>query len=191
MAAHTPTRNVSPWTTADKIKRLLWGLIQATFFRFSIRTMYRFRAFLLRLFGARLGSNVRINNSVRIEIPWNLNIGRDVSIGDSAILYALGPISIGDRSFVSQYAHLCAGTHDYTSPDYPLLRPPIVIGTDCWVAADVYVGPGVTIGDRTVIGARSSVFKDLPADVIAIGSPARPVKPRQLFMPNVDPPKNT
>ncbi len=176
----TPLRNVSPWTRRQKIARLLWAMVHATVFRLSFHTMYGFRAAVLRAFGARLGGNVRIRRTVRIEIPWNLTIGDDVSIGDEAILYALGPITIGNRSFVSQYAHLCAGTHDYTSPDYPLLRPPIVIGEDCWIAADAFIGPGVTVGDRTVVGARSSVFKDLPPDVVAAGTPAKPIKPRVL-----------
>lgn len=133
---------------------------------------------LLRWFGAKLGRNVRIRRTVKFEIPWNVKLGDDVSVGDGAILYALGPIDIGDRSFLSQYAHLCAGTHDFTDPTYPLLRPPISVGADCWIAADAFVGPGVRIGDRTVVGARASVFSDLPADVIAVGNPAKPIKAR-------------
>lgn len=178
--ATTPARNVSPWTRGERVRRLLWAVVQAALFRTSFHTWYGYRAALLRAFGARLGRNVRVRRTVRVEIPWNLDLADDVSIGDGVILYALGPITIGARSFVSQYAHLCAGTHDYTRRDYPLLRPPIRIGADCWVAADAFVGPGVTIGDRTVVGARSCVFKDLPPDVIAVGNPARGVKPRVL-----------
>jgi putative colanic acid biosynthesis acetyltransferase WcaF len=173
-------RNTSPWTTREKIGRVLWAVAQATLFRGSFHNLYGFRAWLLRRFGAKLGRNVRIRPSVRVEIPWNLTIGDDVSVGDAAILYALGPITIGSRSFLSQYAHLCAGTHDFTDPAYPLLRPPITIGEDCWVAADAFVGPGVTIGDGVVVGARSGVFTDLPAWTVCVGSPAKPVKPREL-----------
>jgi len=103
-----------------------------------------------------------------------------VTIGDCVILYSLGTIRIGARSFVSQYAHLCAGTHDATRSDYPLICEPITIGEDCWIAADAFVGPGVTIGDRTVLGARASAFGDLPSDVICVGTPARAVKPREF-----------
>ena len=81
---------------------------------------------------------------------------------------------------MSQYAHLCAGTHDYTSTDYPLLKLPITVGSDCWIAADVFVGPNVVVGDRTVIGARSTVTSDIPADVVAVGAPAKAIKPRVL-----------
>jgi putative colanic acid biosynthesis acetyltransferase WcaF len=181
MTPSTPQRNVSPWTRGEKIRRLLWAIVYNTIFRFTFHTWYGLRASLLRMFGAKLGRNVRIRRTVHIEIPWNLDIGDDVSIGDEAVLYSLGPIKIGARSFVSQYGHLCAGTHDHTHRDYPLLRPPIVVGDDCWIAADAFVGPGVTIGDRTVLGARASAFSDLPPDVIAVGNPAKAVKPRELL----------
>lgn len=175
-----PVRNLSPWTTREKVGRLLWSVVQSTLFRLSFHDWYAVRRGLLRLFGARLGRNVRIRRTVRIEIPWHLDLGDDVSIGDDARLYALGPIRIGERSFLSQMSHLCAGTHDHTDPDYPLLRPPIVIGADCWIAADAFVGPGVTIGDGVVVGARSGVFTDLPPWTICVGNPARPIKPRRL-----------
>lgn len=183
----TPVRNISPWTRGEKVRRLLWAIVAATLFRGSFHNFYGFRAALLRMFGAKLGRNVRIRRTVIIEVPWNLDIGDDVSIGDAAILYSLGPITIGARSFLSQYAHLCAGTHDPMDKNYPLLRPPITIGTDCWIAADAFVGPGVTIGDRTVVGARASVFSDLPSDVIAVGNPAKPSKPR-TWLPGAAPP---
>lgn len=178
--AASQVRNISPWTTRQKVGRLAWSVVRATLFRATFHTWYGIRAAMLRGFGARLGRNVRIRRTARIEIPWNLDLDDNVSIGDEAILYSLGTIRIGRGSFVSQYAHLCAGTHDHTSLDYPLVRAPITIGSECWIAADAFVGPGVSIGDRTVLGARSSAFRDLPADVIAVGNPARPIKPRQI-----------
>ena len=107
--------------------RVLWGFVQGTFFRCSFHNWYPLRAMMLRMFGAKLGKNVRVRRTVTIEIPANLVIGDDVQIGDAAILYALGTITIGNRALISQYAHLCAGSHDYTKKEYPLLRPPIVI----------------------------------------------------------------
>lgn len=180
MSDKTPRRNLSPWTRGEQVRRLLWSIAYRLLFRNTFHTWYGLRAGLLRLFGAKLGRNVRLRRTVRIEIPWHLDLADDVSIGEEAILYALGPIRIGARSFVSQYGHLCAGSHDYTNVDYPLIRDPIVIGEDCWIAADAFVGPGVSIGDRTVLGARASAFSDLPGDVIAVGNPAKPIKPREF-----------
>jgi putative colanic acid biosynthesis acetyltransferase WcaF len=177
---NVPRRNISAFTTSEKLKRLAWAATYHLLFRLSFHNWYALRAAILRLFGAKIGRNVRFRRTARIESPWNLDISDNVSIGDEVILYSLGPIRIGPRTSISQYAHLCAGTHDYTRDDYPLLRPPITIGSDCWIATDVFIGPGVSIGDRTVLGARSSVFKDLPGDVVAVGNPAKPIKPREL-----------
>jgi putative colanic acid biosynthesis acetyltransferase WcaF len=174
------TRHRSPWSTRQKIARMVWYFVQATFFRLSIHNAYRWRAFLMRLFGAKLGRQVRVRRTVRIEIPWHLRIGDGTVVGDFAILYSLGQITLGRNVTISQYAHLCAGTHDLTTREFTLICTPITLGDDVWVAADAFVGPGVTIGDRTVLGARSSAFGDLPAGVIAVGTPAKAIKPRVL-----------
>lgn len=179
--AAMPMRNVSAWTAREKLARVLWSVVYHLVFRMTLHPCYRSRAALLRLFGARLGRNVRIRRTARIEVPWQLNFADHVSVGDEVILYSLGPIRVGTRTFISQYAHLCAGTHDFRRDDYPLVRASIVIGEDCWIAADAFVGPGVTIGDRTVLGARASAFSDLPPDVVAVGNPAKPMKPRELL----------
>lgn len=62
----------------------------------------------------------------------------------------------------------------------PLVTAPITIGEWAWITADVFVGPGVTIGDGTVVTARSSVFNDLPPWMVARGNPAVPIKARQF-----------
>jgi putative colanic acid biosynthesis acetyltransferase WcaF len=173
-------RLTSEWTFRQKVNRQLWYLVEATLFRFSPRPCYRWRNWLLRRFGARVHATARIRPTVTIEVPWNLVVGAHTVVGDSVILYCLGAINLGARVTVSQYAHLCAGTHDYTRADLPLLRPPITIGDDAWVAADTFVGPGVTIGAGTVVGARSNVFGDLPAWKVCVGSPARPIKERTI-----------
>ena len=173
-------RSASPWTRSQNVKRMLWGLVQSTLFYYSLPNAYRWRATLLRTFGAKLAPNVRIRRTVRIEIPWHLTIGTQTAVGEFAILYCLGPITIGEYVTISQYAHLCAGTHETYNRQMKLLRPPITIGDDVWIAADAFVGPNVTIGDRTIVGARSNVFRSLRSDVIAVGNPAKPVKARDF-----------
>jgi putative colanic acid biosynthesis acetyltransferase WcaF len=170
----------SPWSTREKIGRMLWSIVQASIFRLSFHNWYGLRNALLRMFGAKLGRDVRFRRTAKIEIPWNLDFADGVTIGDHVILYSLGMIRIGARSFVSQYGHLCAGTHDATRSDYPLVLAPISIGEDVWIAADAFVGPGITIGDRAILGARASAFSDLPPDMICVGNPAKPIKPREF-----------
>ena len=114
-------------------------------------------------------------------MPWNLQLGDGAVVGDAVVLYCLARISIGRHSTVSQYSHLCAGTHDYTRRSFPLVTLPVAVGDEVWIATDAFVGPGVSIGDRSVVGARSTVLKDVPPDVVVGGNPAKVIKPRQLF----------
>ncbi len=178
-APHPATQD-SPWKPMEYFKRALWMIARASLFRPSFHNWYGWRRLLLKLFGAKLGQNVRIRPTAFVEIPWNLDLADDVVIGDYAIIYSLGKITIGRGSTISQYAHLCAGTHDYTSRRFPLLKPPIVIGEEVWVAADAFVGPGVTIGDRSVVGARATVVKNVPPDQVVVGPNATIVKQRIL-----------
>jgi putative colanic acid biosynthesis acetyltransferase WcaF len=171
------------FTRSEKVRRLLWNIVQATLFRFSPRRADAWRAFLLRSFGARVGKVRLLRSTVRVEVPWNVELGDGAQIGDRVYLYSLGPISIGAHTVVSQFSHLCAGTHDFERTDFPLLRVPIRIGERCWIAAESFVGPGVTVGDGVVVGARASVMKDLPAWKVCVGAPARPVSDRILLDP--------
>jgi putative colanic acid biosynthesis acetyltransferase WcaF len=156
----------------------LWWLVQATLFRGSPQLLYGFRRWLLRLFGAQIGKGVIIRPSVAIPYPWKLKIGDHSWIGDNAVLYTFAEITIGKDVVISQKSYLCAGTHDYRSPSFDIQAFPIVIEDEAWVAADVFVAPGVTIGKGTVVGSRSAVFTSLPSMMVCVGSPARPVHAR-------------
>src|SRR5690606_1137080 len=174
-------RNRSPYSTQEKIARMLWAMMQATLFRLSFHNWYGWRRMLVRLFGAQLATEVRLRRTVRIECPWNLTMGPHSTAGDGAILYCLGPVRIGARVSISQYAHICAGSHDHRRDDFPLLRLPITIEDDVWVAADAFVAPNVTIGAGVILGARGCAFKDLKPWTIYGGNPARPLGPREMI----------
>ena len=171
-------RHVSPYSTREKIGRLLWAIVQATLYRWSFPTWYGYRLMILRLFGANVHSSCRFRRLTRFECPWNLTAGKNCSAGDRAMLYCLGPVTLGDRVSISQNAHICAGTHDITRSDLPLVRPPITIGDDTWIAADAFVGPGITIGERVILGARGCAFTNLESDWIYGGNPAKKLRPR-------------
>lgn len=168
-------RRAHKWSRREQIGRVLWSLAWPLF-RLSPRPMWGWRRSLLRLFGARVGRHVHVYPTVRITIPWNLALEDYCAVGDRAILYALGPIRIGARATVSQGAHLCAGTHDITDPARRLLKPPIIIGDDAWICAEAFIGPGVTVGDRAIVGARAVAMKDVPVGVIVVGNPARELR---------------
>jgi len=156
----------------------LWWLVQSTLFAMSPQFMFGWRRWLLRLFGAQVGGEVLIRPSVRITYPWKVKIGDRVWIGDYAELYSLGEIEVGDDVVISQRSYLCAATHDYTRPSFDMIDKKTTIEDQVWIATDVFVAPGVAIGRGALIGARSSVFSDMPEGMICIGSPAKPAKPR-------------
>lgn len=165
-------RAARKWSRKELAGRVLWAAC-GPLFRFSPRLCWAWRRFLLRLFGARIGKNVHIFPSVRIFIPWNLEIGDWSSVGFDALIYNLGTIKIGAKVTVSQRAHLCAGSHDYRDPAMPLTKPPITIGDEAWICADAFVGPGVVVGNRAIVAARAVVVKDVEEDDIVGGNPAK------------------
>jgi len=162
----------------NRLGRALWGIVYTLFFRFSPRPLHAWRAFLLKLFGARMGKGCHVYGNVKIWAPWNLTLGDYVWIGEDTICYSIAPITIGNQATVSQGSHLCTGTHDYEDPNFQLYAKPIVIGDHVWVCADAFVGPGVTIHEGAVVGARSVVIKDMPAWMVCAGHPCKPIKPR-------------
>jgi putative colanic acid biosynthesis acetyltransferase WcaF len=156
----------------------LWWLVQATLFAWSPQFMYGWRRWLLGLFCCRVGRGVLLRPSVQVTYPWKVSIGDCAWIGDEVVLYSLGEIEIGANTVVSQRSYLCAASHDYTKPDFPIFAARISVGAQSWLATDVFVAPGVSIGAGTVVGARSSVFHDLPSMMVCVGSPAKPIKSR-------------
>jgi len=158
----------------------LWWIVQDTLFRFSPQALFGWRALLLRLFGASVGSNVRVRSTVRVTFPWKLSIKDNVWVGDDCVLYNLADIRIGSNVALAHSVYLCTGRHDYTKVDFPIEAAPIHIEDQVWLTNDTFVGPGVTVGYGSVVGARSSVFHDLPPGMVCHGSPARAVKPRRM-----------
>lgn len=163
------------YTRREQMGRVAWAFVWPAF-ALSPRPFWGWRRFLLRGFGAKIGQDVHIYPSVRIIIPWNLEIGDQTAVGDRAILYSLGKITLGNRVTISQGAHLCAGSHDWRKPDRPLTKPPITIEDDVWVCADAFIGPGVSVGQGVIVGARSVVMKSVVEFHVVVGNPAQVLK---------------
>lgn len=158
----------------------IWWLVQASLFAWSPQFLYGWRRFLLRLFGAKIGQKVLIRPSVRVTYPWKLSIGDYSWIGDQVELYTLGEITIGANVVVSQRSYLCTGSHDFTRPTFDIYAKPIRIEDQVWVASDVFVAPGVTLGEGCVVGVRSTVLTDLPGGMLCYGSPAKAIRTREI-----------
>jgi putative colanic acid biosynthesis acetyltransferase WcaF len=160
--------------------RLLWRLCWRTLWKLCWKRLYSLRVILLKIFGARLSRKNQMDATTWIEIPWNLTMGEYCAIGPRVHLYNLGAMSIGSNTVISQDSYLCGGTHDYASPDMPLVKAPIIIGNQVWICAGAFIGPGVTVGEGAVIGARAVVVKDVAPWTVVAGNPARVIRRREI-----------
>ena len=162
----------------------MWALCYLTLFQWSPRPFWAWRRWLLCVFGAKIGRQTRIHNNARVYFPWRFRIGEHSAIGEHALIYNLGSIEIGDYVTVSQRAHLCAGTHDYSTRKMPLIRAKIVLQDDVWICADAFVGPNVTVCEGAIIGACAVATSDIDAWTIVAGNPAKAIKLRPRIAPD-------
>lgn len=175
-----PRRNraARKYSWSEQLRRVLWTFGEYAI-RLSPRPCFGWRRMILRLFGARVGRNVHLYSSTRIYMPWNVEIGDWAAIGEEAFIYSLGKVYIGARAALAYRAHVCAGTHDFSDPSLPLLKPPVVIEDNVWIGTDAFIGPGTTICNGAIIAARAVVVKDVPSLHIVAGNPARQIGVRQ------------
>lgn len=174
-------RNRLGWR--NQLARVAWAGVWLVLYRPSPKPIHGWRRFLLRLFGAKVGRAAHPYPRAWVWAPWNLEMGDHSCLADGVDCYCVAPIRLGRSALVSQRAFLCAATHDYTDPEFPLVPKPIAIGDGAWVAAEAFVGPGVTVGAGAVVGARACVTKDVEPWAVVAGNPARAIKRRQLIAP--------
>ncbi len=174
----------SPHCFANKMGRVAWAIAWALLYRPSPKPLHCWRRFLLRRFGAKIGRGAHPHAAARIWAPWNLKMGDHSCLSNSVDCYCVAPVQIGAHATVSQYSYLCTAAHDIEDPEMRLVVAPIRIAEGAWVAADVFVGPGVTVGEGAVVGARSTLFKDVPPWTVVAGNPAREIKKRELRPPS-------
>ena len=163
----------SPHSYRNQVGRVLWTMVWLIFFRPSPRPFHAWRCWLLRVFGAKVELGAHPYPSARIWAPWNLTMGEGSCLGEHVDCYAVDRVTLEPYATVSQYTFLCTASHDYTVREMPVFTSPIRIGRRAWVAADVFVGPGVTIGEGAVVGARASVFRNVDPWTVVGGNPAR------------------
>lgn len=173
---HTFTQETaysSPWGRGHKVRMLLWEWCWLVFCRWTPKPMNGWRLLWLRLFGAIIHGRPFVHQRARIAIPWNLTLHDRACLGDGAVAYSLGEIELQADATVAQEAYLCTGTHDFNNPVRPLQVGKILVGKSAFVGARVFVMPGVSVGDRAVVGACSVVTKDVAAGSRVAGNPAK------------------
>jgi putative colanic acid biosynthesis acetyltransferase WcaF len=172
-------RVAANYSRQELVLRIAWGLGR-WLMRLSPRPCFAWRRTVLRLFGARIGAEVRTYPSTWLYMPWNVEIGDWSSLGEDVLIYSLGRVHIGQHVSLSYRAHVCAGSHDLEDPALPLLKPPVHIEAGCWIGTEAYIGPGVTLGQGAIVGARAVVVRDVEPWHIVAGNPARTLRQRVM-----------
>jgi putative colanic acid biosynthesis acetyltransferase WcaF len=164
-----------------KLARLLWNVVYLLVYCWLPKPCFgRWRIFLLKLFGAKIGKGCSIAPSCRIWAPWNMNLSEYVCLAEGVDFYCVSPIRLEAHVTVSQRAFLCSASHDISLLSRPLIHSPIVIQKHAWVCAEAFVGTGVTIAEGAVLGARSVAMKDIEPWAVVAGIPAKFVKTRVI-----------
>jgi putative colanic acid biosynthesis acetyltransferase WcaF len=167
-----------------RLHRIAWNLAWTLLASWTPPPMHRWRVRLVNFFGGHVHPSCSIYGSARIWYPPNLTMDRFAALGPSVQCYSMGAVTLGAYSVVSQRAFLCTGTHDIHHADFQIGARPICIGANAWIAAEAFVGPGVSIGDGAVLSARGAAFRNLDAWTVYQGNPALPLRSRQQFERN-------
>ena len=167
-------RAARKYSRREQAMRALWSFGRWLII-LSPHPCHAWRRTVLRLFGARVGNQARVHSSTVVFMPWNFELGEWAAVGPEVFIYSLGKVRIGRRATVSYRTHVCAGTHDFTDPTLPLLKPAITIGDDAWVGTDAFIGPGITVGQGAIVAARAVVVKDVEPYTLVGGHPVQKI----------------
>ena len=174
-----PTEGGPSFSLGNRIFRAVWQLTWLLLASWTPPPLHGWRRFLLRAFGARIHPTARIYGSTAVWYPPHLEMGKQSVMSWQTQCYCMAKVTLADYANVAQRVHLCAGTHDIDDPDFQLIAKPITVESHAWLAADSFVGPGVTVREGAVLGARGVAFRDLEAWTVYGGNPARVIKMRR------------
>lgn len=168
-----PAGQSSPWSLSRRLQALVWHAVWFLFCQWTPKPAYPWRVFVLRCFGTTVHGRPFVHQRARIQFPWNVTLHHRACVGDRTNLYSLDHITLEEGAVAAQEAYLCTGTHDFADPELPMLTAPIMVKAHAFIGARAFVLPGVTLGERSVVGAMSVVTRDVPAGTTVAGNPAK------------------
>lgn len=166
-------------TGASGLKIFCWYFTSMLFFRSGLVPISSILVFILKIFGAKIGKEVRIKPYIYIHYPWRLTVG-DYSWLAECRIENLAQVTIGKNVCISQKAMLLTGNHDYKKTDFDLITKPIILEDGVWIGANSTVCPGITAASHAVLTVGSVATKNLEAYAIYQGNPAVKVKNRVI-----------
>lgn len=163
---------------AGKIKRLVWYFVNAFIFNTWLLPVSKIKIFLLKAFGAKVGTGVIIKPRVNIKYPWNLAIGDYCWVGEGVWIDNLADVTIESDVCLSQNSYLLTGNHNYKMRTFDLITGPIKIEHGAWIGAFSVVCPNVTIGEYSVVSVGSVITVDTQSNYIYQGNPGKKIRLR-------------
>lgn len=168
------------YNPGNKLKLFTWFLANSLVINNYLPIPVFFKIFILRIFGAKIGSNVMIKPKVNIKYPWFLEIGNNVWIGETAWIDNFVKVVIEDNACVSQGALLLTGNHNYKKSTFDLMPNEIHIEKGAWIGAKSIVCGGVRCMSHSVLTVNSVATKNLKPYTIYQGNPAVEVRERVI-----------
>lgn len=164
----------------NKVVCVLWYFVNVVFFVSHIIPLSGLKVWLLKLFGAKVGSSVVIKPGVNIKYPWKLVIGDYSWIGEDVWIDNLDQVIIGSNVCISQGAMLLCGNHNYKKTTFDLMVNEIILEEGVWIGAKSVVCPGVTCKTHAILSVGSIANIDLEPYTIYQGNPAKKIRNRVI-----------
>lgn len=163
---------------ASFLKQLLWFYVGSSLVQTKLIPLAKFKVFILRLFGAKIGQNVNIKPGVQIKFPWHLVVGDYTWIGENVWIDNLVKVTIEPHCCISQGVYFCTGNHNWSKPNFDLITGEIYVERGSWVGAQAMIGPGVTVQKGAVLCMGAVATKSLQSMQVYAGNPCKIIKLR-------------
>ncbi|MEO8795272.1 MAG: WcaF family extracellular polysaccharide biosynthesis acetyltransferase [Daejeonella sp.] len=165
---------------APAVKIYIWYFFNTVFFRSGLIPFSSLLVGILKLFGSKIGRDVRIKPFVNIKYPWKLTVGDHTWIGENCSIENLAEVTIGANVCLSQACMILTGNHNYKLSSFDLITMPVNIEDGAWIGAKSVVCPGITVGSHAILTVNSTANKHLEAYHIYQGNPAVKVRKREI-----------
>ncbi len=156
----------------SKFYWFIWGLV-TVFNKWLPVPLKGGIAYILKLFGAKIGKNVYISRTATVKNPFNLVVGSNSSINPEVFIDNLALVEIGKNVAIAPRVMIMTGSHYPFDPNFTTFAEPIIIEDSVWIGCNAVILPGVTIHKGAIVGAMSLVNKDVPQFAKVGGIPAK------------------
>ena len=128
--------------------------------------LFKWRVLILKLFGGDVDWSSRPYPRSKIWSPLNLKLAKNSCLSNYVYIYNVGAVSIGENSILSDGVKVITATKSYADGKRILKIADVSIGTNVWVASDVFISLGLTLGNNSIVFAKVNLFESLPSDVV-------------------------